>query len=80
MSLGGQNCGVSLPKIGLTDRTLAIHRRKRLRHKDGRYIDVLDRGLTIHNERAQIRRIVGSVVDITERKRAEALLRGSETA
>jgi hypothetical protein len=25
MSLGGKDCGVCLPKIGVTDRTLAIH-------------------------------------------------------
>jgi hypothetical protein len=25
MTLGGHNCGVGLPKIGVTDRTLAIH-------------------------------------------------------
>jgi PAS domain S-box-containing protein len=49
----------------------------RLRHQDGRYIQVLDRGLTIRNERGQICRIIGSVVEITERKRAEAVLEAS---
>lgn len=50
----------------------------RLRHKDGRYVDVIDRGLTIKNEGGELTRIIGSVVDITERKRAETALRQSE--
>lgn len=50
----------------------------RLRHKEGRYLDVLDRGVAIYNEQGQMRRILGSVVDITERKRAERVLRASE--
>jgi PAS domain S-box-containing protein len=50
----------------------------RLRHKDGRYVDVIDRGLTIKNESGELTRIIGSVVDITERKHAETALRQSE--
>ena len=51
----------------------------RLRHKDGHYIHVLSRGLPV---RAQpggpVVRIVGTHLDITERKRTEAALRESE--
>jgi PAS domain S-box-containing protein len=51
----------------------------RLRHKAGHYIHVLSRGLPV---RAQpggpVVRIVGTHLDITERKRTEAALRESE--
>ncbi|MBV9281159.1 MAG: PAS domain S-box protein, partial [Chloroflexi bacterium] len=50
----------------------------RVRHRNGRYIDVLDRGLVMRDAAGSIVRIVGSTVDITERKRAEEALRESE--
>jgi PAS domain S-box-containing protein len=50
----------------------------RLRHKDGRYVDVLDPGLVVRDEPTGIQRIIGAVVDLTERRRAEAELRTSE--
>ncbi len=53
----------------------------RLRHKDGRYIHVLSRGLPVRREPGgPAIRIVGTHLDITERKRAEAALRESEKA
>jgi PAS domain S-box-containing protein len=51
----------------------------RLRHKDGRYITVLTRGLPIRREPdGPVVRIVGTHLDITERKRTETALRESE--
>jgi PAS domain S-box-containing protein len=51
----------------------------RLRHKDGRYITVLTRGLPIRREPdGPVVRIVGTHLDITERKRTESALRESE--
>ena len=51
----------------------------RLRHKDGRYITVLTRGLPIRREAdGRVVRIVGTHLDITERKQTEMALRESE--
>jgi len=51
----------------------------RLRHKEGHYITVLTRGLPIRRQSdGPIVRIVGTHLDITERKRTEAALRESE--
>ncbi len=51
----------------------------RLRHKDGHYIHVLSRGLPIRDEADEtVVRIVGTHLDITERKRTESALRESE--
>ncbi|MEA5571164.1 PAS domain-containing protein [Calothrix sp. UHCC 0171] len=57
----------------------------RVRHKDGSYRHILDRGLAIRNEQGKIIRLVGSTTDITaektalaEQRRAEEALRQSE--
>src|SRR5215510_10116849 len=50
----------------------------RLRHKDGRYLWVWDRSKLIRDESGRVTRIVGSVVDITDRKQIENSLRESE--
>ena len=51
----------------------------RLRHKDGQYITVLTRGLPIRREEdGRLVRIVGTHLDITQRKRTERALRESE--
>ena len=51
----------------------------RLRHKDGHYITVLTRGLPVRRDPAgTVTRIVGTHLDITERKRTESALRESE--
>jgi PAS domain S-box-containing protein len=51
----------------------------RLRHKDGRYIHVLSRGLPVRvAPGGPVVRIVGTHLDITERKRTESALRESE--
>ncbi len=50
----------------------------RLRHKDGHYIHVLTRGFPVRRAGGPVVRIVGTHLDITERKRTEAALRESE--
>ena len=51
----------------------------RLQHKDGHYINVLTRGLPIRRDPGgPVVRIVGTHLDITERKRTESALRESE--
>jgi PAS domain S-box-containing protein len=51
----------------------------RLRHKNGHYITVLTRGQPVRREPGgPVVRIVGTHVDITERKRTESALRESE--
>ena len=73
-------------RAGADDLHDAIHRGHgtyeaefRLRHKDGHYVTVLTRGLPIRNERdGRVVRIVGTHLDITEKKRTEQALRESE--
>jgi PAS domain S-box-containing protein len=50
----------------------------RFRRQDGTYAEVLDRGLVIRDADGTALRMVGGMVDITERKRAEAALRENE--
>ena len=51
----------------------------RLRHKDGHYVDILSCGFPVRREAdGPIVRIVGTHLDLTERKRAEEALRASE--
>jgi len=47
----------------------------RVRHTQGHYISVLDKSLTMRDAGGNVRRIVGSIIDITERKRADEALR-----
>lgn len=49
----------------------------RFRKADGTYATVLDRGYTLHDEQGAYR-MVGSMLDITERKKAEERLQDSE--
>lgn len=46
----------------------------RVRHKDGRYRHLYNRGIILRDERGKARRIIGQTVDITERKLAEVKL------
>lgn len=45
---------------------------------DGEYIHVIDKGYAVRNEQGQVIRIIGSLQDVTESKKAEAQLRESE--
>ncbi len=51
----------------------------RLRHKDGRYLWVWDRGRLVRDEAGRVKRIVGAVVDISGRKQIENSLRESQS-
>ncbi len=50
----------------------------RMRHQDQQYRYVLDQGIIVRDPHGQVVRTVGSVTDISERKRAETALRESE--
>ena len=51
----------------------------RLRHKDGHYVHVLSRGYPVRRDPdGPVVRIVGTHLDLTERRRAEAALRENE--
>ncbi len=45
----------------------------RWQRKDGTYADILDRGYVLHDENGKPVRMVGSTMDITERRREEAI-------
>ncbi|SIO56248.1 PAS domain S-box-containing protein [Singulisphaera sp. GP187] len=50
----------------------------RFRHEDGSYLDVFDRGYVIRDEAMRPVRMIGSMMDISERKRAEAEIRKAQ--
>ncbi len=50
----------------------------RVRHKNGEYCYVLDRGSVVRNTQFRPVRVVGSITDITKPKQAETALRESE--
>jgi len=47
----------------------------RMRHKDGHYATILSRGFGVRNESGEVVRMVGTHVDISDRKKAEEELR-----
>ncbi len=51
----------------------------RMRHKDGHWIDVLSRSAVVRNEKGEAARMVGTHVDISERKAAEIHIREKES-
>jgi diguanylate cyclase (GGDEF)-like protein/PAS domain S-box-containing protein len=51
----------------------------KLRHKDGRWLDILSRGFPVFDAEHRVERLVGTHQDITQRKRHEAELRLSST-
>ncbi|WP_447980033.1 PAS domain-containing sensor histidine kinase [Candidatus Nitrospira bockiana] len=50
----------------------------RFRRADGSFAHVLDRGYIVYDERGRSVRMIGSILDMTERKRAEQLLHESQ--
>jgi PAS domain S-box-containing protein len=50
----------------------------RFRARDGHYLDVLDRGRLLRDAAGRSVRVVGSMADVSERKRGESVLRESE--
>ena len=56
-------------------RTAVFHEEYRVRHKDGHWIWIADRGIAKRNEAGTTIRMAGSETDITERKKAEEHLR-----
>ncbi|MEA5501075.1 PAS domain S-box protein [Limnoraphis robusta] len=44
----------------------------RVRHEDGHWVDVWDRGYILRDRKGELVRVVGSTADISDRKRAEA--------
>lgn len=51
----------------------------RLRHKDGHYLDVLSRAYCVRDAEGKAKRAIGTNIDITVHKRAEAALIASES-
>lgn len=51
----------------------------RVRHKDGRYLNLYNRGIILRDEQGRPHRVIGQTVDITERKLAEEELRAANT-
>ncbi len=51
----------------------------RVKHKDGRWLDVEDRAVVVRDVSGQPLKMVGCTVNISERKRAERALRESES-
>jgi PAS domain S-box-containing protein len=47
----------------------------RFQRRDGSYADIYDRGYVIHAQNGRAVRMVGSMMDVTDRKRAESQLR-----
>jgi len=50
----------------------------RIRHKQGHYVTVQDSGLLLRDDAGRVVRVVGNVIDISDRKQAENALRESE--
>ncbi|MBU1533732.1 PAS domain S-box protein, partial [Myxococcota bacterium] len=50
----------------------------KMKHKDGHWVDILSRATAIFDDNGTAVRLVGTHVDITERKKAEETLRESE--
>ena|GEM_PF-440103 len=49
----------------------------RIRHEDGHWVDVWDRSCLLRDEQGRVRRVVGSTVDISDRKQAERALQSA---
>lgn len=63
---------------GITDLSTLYHVEFRFRHKDGSYRWILAQASVYCNEEGRPARVLGSHIDITDRKRAEEVLRARE--
>jgi diguanylate cyclase (GGDEF)-like protein/PAS domain S-box-containing protein len=59
----------------LTNRTDKYEAEFRMRHKDGRYINILSRGFASENNLGKVTRLVGTHLDITKQKQLEEKLK-----
>ena len=57
-------------RAAVTSQSGAWNDEYRFRHADGRYLDILDRGFVIRDDKGEPVRMIGAMMDITERKRA----------
>jgi PAS domain S-box-containing protein len=62
----------------VTDRSPSMDEEYRIRHRDGRYLHVLDRARLLYDDRGRASRIVGCVIDISELVRTQEALRDSD--
>jgi PAS domain S-box-containing protein len=65
-------------KAHFEGRTPVFAEEYRVRHKSGRWIWILDRGLALRDPAGRVIRMAGSETDITEQKKSEEALRASE--
>jgi PAS domain S-box-containing protein len=65
-------------KAHFEGRTPVFAEEYRVRHKSGRWIWILDRGLALRDLSGRVIRMAGSETDITERKQADQTLRESK--
>lgn len=61
---------------GLIDKSECVFR---MRHKSGRWVDILSRAFLVRSRSGEPERLVGTHVDITQRKRTELALRALAT-
>ncbi|MCW5613177.1 MAG: PAS domain S-box protein [Rubrivivax sp.] len=74
-----RDAAVSLQDAHVAGRTPAYQSRHRLRHRDGHWLWVLDRGRVVERDAdGRALRMVGTHMDISEQVRAEQALRASE--
>ncbi len=50
----------------------------RVRHRDGHYLDVWDKGVCLRDDQGRLVRVVGSTIDISDRRSSEQALREAD--
>ncbi|GJL68870.1 MAG: hypothetical protein NPIRA06_15050 [Nitrospirales bacterium] len=66
-------------QVHFQGQTAVFHEEYRIKHKDGRWVWIADRGIAKRNEAGMVIRMAGSETDITARKQTEQLLLESES-